>query len=221
LSTAALNVFHHVRPAGRNAFGGSAGLKGNGMAFKADILQRYHWPSHSIVEDLEFSTQLLLDDIIVHYNPEAVVLGEMPAQKEPVTTQRVRWEGGRLQILREYGLELLKKCVHKKRFVYFDGFMEIILPPLTILVSGQLILLFLACLFFQSLIFDAILCLLVSLVYVLSGMILRNAPVSIWLSFVGAPLFIIWKLFLYVTNLPWKDSKQWIRTKRHSEIRKR
>ena len=208
LSTAALNVSHYVRPAGRNAFGGSAGLKGNGMAFKPNILKRYNWPSSAVVEDHEFSTKLLLNDKIVHYNPEAIVLSEMSEKRGQAEEQGWGCEVARFQIIINYGLDLLKIFFRKKRFLYFDGFMELFIPSLTILFAAQITLLFLSCLFFHALIFDSILCLILTIFCVLSGMILCKASFSIWLALLGSPLYILWKLVCYTKSGCFQKAKQ-------------
>jgi len=69
LSEAAFAVSHHLRPLGRNCLGATAGLKGNGMAFAADLLLEKGWPAHSLVEDLEFALLLLEEGIRVQYLP--------------------------------------------------------------------------------------------------------------------------------------------------------
>ena len=119
LSMAALSLVHHLRPAGRNALGASAGLKGNGMAFKTTLLQRMGWPCNSIVEDIELGLYLLEQDRKVHYNPDAIVYGEMPVQRAQAEPQRRRWESGRLELLRLHGMQLLKSFykVHMTNFL--------------------------------------------------------------------------------------------------------
>jgi 1,2-diacylglycerol 3-beta-glucosyltransferase len=113
---AALLAFHHVRPAGRNRLGGSAGLKGNGMAFRTAILGKYGWPAHSVVEDLEFGALLLLDGILVHFNPDAIVRAEMAATRKQAESQRKRWEGGRLEILGRLAPSLLRAWIARRQF---------------------------------------------------------------------------------------------------------
>ncbi len=198
LCTAALNVFNHVRPAGRNAFGGSAGLRGNGVAFKPNVFKSYHWPPNFVLEDLEFSTELILKDMIVHYNPDAIALGWMFEDEEKARLQRVGHKDGRFRTISKYGPELLKRFYKERKFLYFDGFMELFMPSLTMLFAAQVLLLFLACLFFQGIVFDSILCLFFTAIYVLSGMILCKAPLSVWLAFLGTPLYILKRLIFYV-----------------------
>ncbi|MCB0031053.1 MAG: glycosyltransferase, partial [Anaerolineales bacterium] len=54
----ALAVLHYLRPLGRLLLGGSAGLKGNGMLFRADLMQQHEWTAH-LTEDIEFHMSLI------------------------------------------------------------------------------------------------------------------------------------------------------------------
>lgn len=222
LSSAALNVFHHVRPAGRNRWGGTAGLKGNGMAFRTEILRNYGWPAYSIVEDIEFSMMLLQDGILVHYNPDAIVYGEMATEKKQAETQRKRWEGGRFEVFKKYGPPLLKSWFkEKKQIAYLDGFMELFTPPLSLLVLGQLLFFFLALVMYHGFISLSVYCLLGTVFYVFSGQILRRAPAYVWQCLFKAPFFILWKIPIYLKIVKKKDSGIWERTQRKSELEKK
>lgn len=218
LMEAALCVFHHVRPAGRNRLGGSAGLKGNGMAFRAEILARQGWPAHSVVEDLELGTSLLLDGVLVHYNPDAVVRAEMAATRKQAESQRKRWEGGRLEIFRKYAPSLVRAWLVHRQVRYFDGFMELLIPPLSVLMLA------LAAVFPASLLGASKWVPLLGFsfaglaFYVLSGLALRRAPAVIWLYLAAAPFFIFWKVLLYLKMMRGRGSREWVRTQRKSEM---
>lgn len=222
LSSAALNVFHHVRPAGRNRIGGTAGLKGNGMAFRTDILKSYGWPAYSIVEDIEFSMILLQDGILVHYNPDAIVYGEMATEKKQAETQRKRWEGGRFEVFKKYGLPLLRMCFKdKKRVQYLDGFMELFTPPLSLLVMGQLLFFVVSAFMYPALFALSVYCLLGTVFYVFSGLILKKASFYVWKCLFSAPFFILWKIPIYLKIMKKGDQNTWERTQRKSELEKK
>jgi cellulose synthase/poly-beta-1,6-N-acetylglucosamine synthase-like glycosyltransferase len=216
LSTVALNVFHHLRPAGRNRLGASAGLKGNGMAFKMSLIKKHGWPAHSIVEDLEFSLMLLDDGIIVHYNPGAIVYGEMAVGQKESESQRRRWEGGRFQIFKKYSPQLIRGVFLKQRLYYLDAFMDIFTAPLSLLVLGQMGLLSVSIIFYPHITFFICLSIAVTIFYIISGQILRKAPLKIWIYFFAAPLFIVSKIPAYFSR--GKDKNLWERTKRKAEI---
>ncbi len=101
--TAALQLtsYNGVRPAGRDALGWSAGLFGNGFALTRQTIQQVPYRCHSIIEDLEYHQRLQAASIRVRFADAAVVWAEMPQTRRQLATQRVRWERGRLQLMRQ------------------------------------------------------------------------------------------------------------------------
>ncbi|GAB6145662.1 glycosyltransferase family 2 protein [Desulfocicer niacini] len=219
LSAAALSVFHHIRPAGRNVIHATAGLKGNGMAFKTQVMEKFGWPAFSIVEDIEFSLHLLLENILVHYNPHAIVYGEMASKSQQAQTQRKRWEGGRMQLLKQYSAPLLGAFIEHPKIMFLDAFMELFTPPLSLVVAGQVLLFLLSWLFYPHTTLVWGLCLYATVFYVFSGLILKKAPFYVWRSLFCAPFFILWKIPVYVKLLGKKGIPGWERTQRASEIK--
>ncbi len=141
LRYAALAVLHYLRPQGRMVLGGSAGLKGNGMVFTADLIKQHEW-SASITEDIEFHMNLILDGERVMFAPDAVVEAEMPNSLEDSETQNERWEQGRVEMMKTYVPKLLKgsaKAVTHGKFgrayLLFDATMEHLIPPFSILAA--------------------------------------------------------------------------------------
>ena len=59
LRFAALAAVHYLRPLGRARLGLSCGLKGNGMAFLAPVLDRYGWEWFTLAEDVELHLALV------------------------------------------------------------------------------------------------------------------------------------------------------------------
>ena len=218
LIDAAFNVFNHLRMAGSFKLSGTAVLKGNGMAFRTSLLQRYGWPCHSIVEDIEFTLRLLQDNISVHYNPDAVIRSEMVTSASSASTQRSRWEGGRFMLVRKMSGPPLKLFVSTGNTRYLYALAELATPPLSLLVmlftaatAGAFLALkgtwlMLAASFW-----------LILTLYVISGQIQRRAPLSTWLYLAAAPLYILWKIPLYIAMLVHKKSNAWIRTAREPQ----
>ena len=217
LIDAAFNVFNHLRMAGSFKLSGTAVLKGNGMAFRTRLLQQYGWPCHSIVEDMEFTLQLLQDGISVHYNPDAVIRSEMVTSGKSASTQRSRWEGGRFMLVQKMSGPLLKLFVSTGSTRYLYALAELATPPLSLLVmlfaaatAGSLLALKGAWLMLAASY------LLILTVYVTSGQIQRHAPLSTWLYLAAAPLYVLWKIPLYVAMMLHKKSDEWVRTARES-----
>ena len=216
LIDAAFNVFNHLRMAGSFRMSGSAILRGNGMGFRTELLRHYGWPSHSIVEDIEFTLLLLKDGINVHYNPDAVIRSEMVTSGKNASSQRNRWEGGRFMLVKKMSLPLFKLFKESHDFRYLYAFAELAIPPLSILVmlftlatAGSILLDTVWQVLAAS--FWTILCL-----YLASGQIQRKAPLSTWLYLATAPLYVLWKIPIYLGMMLKKKTNDWVRTTREA-----
>jgi cellulose synthase/poly-beta-1,6-N-acetylglucosamine synthase-like glycosyltransferase len=218
LTWAGFALINGLRPAGRTHWGGTADIKGSGMAFRSEVLLSYGWPAYSIVEDIEFSLRLLLDGILVHFNPDAAVISEMPTTKAQAEPQRRRWEGGRLQTVRTYAPPLLRAFARSPRWRFLDMLLELCVPPLSLLVFMEL-----ACMIAAAFVswpyfamfasFFAVTCL-----YVITGLRQRNAPREVWLGLLAVPLFLLWKIPFYLRLFTGKKQEEWERTKRLAEV---
>ena len=217
LSDAAFNIFCHLRMAGSIKLSGTAVLKGNGMAFKTDLLKNYGWPCHSVVEDMEFTLRLLEDGITVSYNPDAVIRSEMVTSGKSASSQRNRWEGGRFMLVKMMTLPLLTLFAKTGNTRYLYALAELATPPLSLLV--MLFSLATACTFLVlngTWLYLAASFWLILVFYVISGQIQRRAPLSTWLYLAAAPLYILWKIPLYAAMMVRKKSTDWVRTTRES-----
>ncbi|OIO59781.1 MAG: glycosyl hydrolase [Verrucomicrobia bacterium CG_4_10_14_3_um_filter_43_23] len=218
LSVIAFDLVNYIRLKGRNFLGGTAGPKGNGVGFSKEVVLKSGWPAKSIVEDLEFSLLLLDEGVKVQFNPLAKVYSEMAVFMSQAQAQRMRWEGGRWHLIRSECFVLLKKFICSGKWAYLEAWLDLLFPPLTIwllLNFGLLILAFIASSFAVKIFLTA---LIVSGFYVLSGLILRRAPLHVWGHLFVAPVFILWKIPLYFKILFGKVGHKWERTQRKSEF---
>lgn len=218
LRYAALAVLHYLRPQGRMALGGSAGLKGNGMVFAADLLRRHEW-SASLTEDIEYHMQLLLAGERVTFAPDAVVWAEMPDSLAGSQTQNARWEQGRLEMARQYAPTLLRRAARERNFTLFDAAMEQIIPPFSVLVAlsglGAATAVFQAKAYRPLALFLGLFTLVGQAVYLLVGLRLARAPRAVYRALLGVPRFLLWKLRLYLGVLSGDKEESWVRTGRN------
>jgi 1,2-diacylglycerol 3-beta-glucosyltransferase len=126
----AFTGFHDVRSTGRERFGVSCGLRGNGMAFSVEALRRVPHTAFSIVEDLEYGIALGKSGIRVAYAHDAWVQGLMPSEAKASETQRSRWEGGRRLIRSTHGRPLVSGALRKQDKVLADLAADVYVPPL-------------------------------------------------------------------------------------------
>ncbi|ANT64914.1 glycosyltransferase family 2 protein [Prosthecochloris sp. CIB 2401] len=214
LIDAAFNVFNHLRLAASSVLTGSASLKGNGMAFKISVLEQYGWPCHSIVEDLEFTLRLLQDGIPVEYNPDAVITSEMVTTSKNATSQRSRWEGGRFGLVKSMTAPLLRQFISTGRIKFLYAWADLALPPL-----GLLVLLFIpgtiaGILLGKFWVWVSASYWMITLWYFIAGQIQRKAPLATWLSLFAAPLYVLWKIPIYLKMAVRKKGEEWVRTTR-------
>jgi 1,2-diacylglycerol 3-beta-glucosyltransferase len=215
LRAVALASLNYLRPQGRQTLGGSTVLKGNGMVFAAEIARRYEWPV-SLTEDIEYHTALILGGERVMFAPDAVVWAEMPATLKAAQSQNARWERGRLQMVRQYVPRLLGAAARRRSLLLLDAAVEQIIPPLSVVAAGSLLSVVLAALAGSPAAVVLSLFAMIGLcVYVLAGLVLASVPRRVYQSLLYVPVFVLWKLGLYLRVLARPGGEEWVRTARN------
>ncbi len=216
-------LYNYVRPLGRKVLGCSAGLRGNGMCFAAETLRRVPWDAYSRAEDLEYGLRLLLNGIKVVFAPEAGVLATMPADARNAETQRARWEGGRLPIVRRYAGPLAIGALSRPSFVLLDALIDLITPPLVNLMG---LALFLGVVSTAGWIAGvsgmgllSLLCyasIAAGLLHVIIGLNAAGADRTLFAALLHIPRYVLWKFMLYAKLVRAGKTKEWVRTTRES-----
>ena len=221
----ALAMFHQVRSIGRERLGVSAGLRGNGMCFRASLLREVPHDAFSLVEDLEYGIRLGRAGHRVAYAWEADVLGEMVSGEQASRSQRARWEHGRAQMVKQFGVPLLSEALAKRSLLLFDLAMDVLVPPLSRLVLAAVgglvassVLLFftgagaLAASLFGSALSGVGL-------YVFAGWLHSKTGLRGLFDLAFAPVYVAWKLTLAFRGRGTKKPGEWVRTTREGETR--
>jgi cellulose synthase/poly-beta-1,6-N-acetylglucosamine synthase-like glycosyltransferase len=129
-----------VRARGRDRLGLSSGIFGNGFAMRKEVLDNVEYDAHSIVEDMEFHLALVDHGYRVRFIREAVVLGDMPLSAKTAENQHSRWEGGRIRLLSDWGIPLLRKVL-RGNLRLAEPLTDLLGLPLALEVFSLLILL--------------------------------------------------------------------------------
>lgn len=213
LMALAFQAFNVIRPRGRGHLGLSCGIFGNGFAVHRSVLQQIPYGAHSVVEDLEYHIALVQTGIRVEFVDNASVRGEMPISAKGSSTQRARWEGGRILIMRQWAPKLLSEIL-RGRVRLIEPLFDLLGLPLALEVTLLLV---------SVLMPFAWLRLYVAGAFAVIGLHLLAAAAS-GPNFFGAlkvlltaPAYIAWKLCM----LPaiWRTSRanaMWVRTERDS-----
>jgi cellulose synthase/poly-beta-1,6-N-acetylglucosamine synthase-like glycosyltransferase len=139
LTSIAFQGFNIVRPRGRERLGLSVGIFGNGFGLRREALQRVPYQADSVVEDLEYHIQLVMAGSRVRLLEEASVYGEMPQGGKGSETQRARWEGGRLLMMRSLPGRLIRGIL-RGNLRLFDPLLDVLGLPLALEVLCLLVL---------------------------------------------------------------------------------
>ena len=207
----ALRAFNLVRPKGRSRLGYSAGILGNGFAVSAKTLERVPYTADSVVEDLEYHLRLVEQGIRVQFLESTTVRGAMPGTQSGSVTQRARWEGGRLRMLRERGAEVARGWLSGNRALF-----EVLLELLTLPLAYHSLLLC-AALLIPSTAGRAIALtgIAVLLAHLLTAIGHGSNPRRDLSAILSVPLYLLWKLRQIPATLRASSSRAaWVRTNR-------
>lgn len=217
-------LYNYVRPLARRALGYPAGLRGNGMCFSVDVLDRIPWDAYSLTEDLEYGLKLLLEDVDIVFAPEAIGYNVVPEQAENAESQRERWEMGRLPVLRKYYGRLLREAVRRRSFKILDSLIDLVTPPVVnmLMFSFLMVVINLSAWWMglqSSLYFFWIWAgvIVLGLFHALFGLHVAGADRTMYRSLFYVPRYALWKIGVYFKVLVLEGrTSEWVRTSRES-----
>jgi cellulose synthase/poly-beta-1,6-N-acetylglucosamine synthase-like glycosyltransferase len=215
LMAIALGSIHKVRSRARERMGLSCGIRGNGWCVTHALLEKVPYRCFSLTEDVEFGIDLGLAGYRVTYCDESHVNGEMVTSGNAARSQRQRWEGGRIGLIREKVPALLHQAVARRSLVCLDLAFDLLVLPLSYVLVNVLGIIMLGALnpdgWRSVLLAVGFTNLLALAVYVCRGWMLSEIGiVGIW-DLLRVPGFLFWKL-LFIRFQP--KTSTWIRTKR-------
>ena len=214
LMTVALYAFNVLRPRGRERLGLSVGIYGNGFGMSAATLRAVPYDASSVVEDLEYHLRLVAAGKRVQFVEDTCVRALMPTATDGATTQRTRWEGGRLRMLIDRAPSLFL-AASRGDWKMIEPLLDLLLMPLAFHVVLLLPLLLIPHPWIWG--------------YGLFGLGLVGCHVLVAIRVGGgtfgdvlalatAPFYIIWKLTLVkaLRRNAQRDAS-WVRTERESQ----
>lgn len=223
LSALAVIIRNRVRPTGLRVIGVPCLLTGSGMAFPWDVFSSVDLGGGNIVEDMQIGVDVVIAGGLTTYCSDARVTSQFPSAMPDALEQRRRWEHGHLRTLLSQAPRLLAVGVRRcsPRLIWFA--MHLSVPPLAALAA------LLACIGVAS----ALACtwgdsMNQPLVLSLAGIAaLALGTILAWIRYgrgliaagtlVAAPLYIAWKMPLYVAFALRKGQRVWVRTKRDND----
>ncbi len=200
-----------LRPAGKTALGLSCSISGNGFCISSQTLIKVPYLAHSIVEDIEYHLHLLAEDIKVVFTDRTSAPSQMPVTAAASKSQRVRWEQGRMLMIKKHAGPLLRRTLSGD-WNAFEGLLDVLTPPASLIVLPLAAALLLG---------DSTVRLLALLMFVLLG---GHYLLASWRygSLLGLfrvalflPWYITWKTYVVLVSLIKRQHSGWVRTSRH------
>jgi cellulose synthase/poly-beta-1,6-N-acetylglucosamine synthase-like glycosyltransferase len=212
LMNVAFLAFNVLRPRGRERLGLSTGVCGNGFGLTARTLRAVPWRADSVVEDLEYHLMLVRAGRRVRFVEGAAVGAEMPTGSGTARSQRARWEGGRLRILRREGPALLREATVGGRGRLWEPLLDLLTLPLG---YHALLLAAAALAPFPPVRWLGLGGLAVLALHVLAGLAVGGGGVRDLLALLQAPGYVAWKLRGVADTLRTARGRaRWVRTGR-------
>jgi hypothetical protein len=153
--------------------------------------------------------------------PAALVSADLPQSDQAATSQRTRWEHGRIQVFTTYVPLLLKQALAQRRLDLAIMALDLAIPPLTLLVAmwaAVAIASAAAAVLTQAWVGAQL--------SAMSGLCLAIAVLGSWIRFGQAdisigqlltvPLYMLWKVPIYLKFLT-KPQQAWVRTDRDAK----
>jgi cellulose synthase/poly-beta-1,6-N-acetylglucosamine synthase-like glycosyltransferase len=211
LMNVAFMAFNVLRARARQRMGLSVGIFGNGFGLSRATLEAVPYDAHSLVEDLEYHLQLVRAGRKIVFADGARVCAEMPAGGRGASTQRARWEGGRLRTAIQ-NLPGLLAGVASGKSRLLEPLLELLLLPLAFHVT---LLGLTALMPFSIARIYALFALALVALHVVVGILVGGGDWRDFAALLSAPFYVAWKLAVLPKTLnSARRAAPWVRTDR-------
>jgi glycosyltransferase involved in cell wall biosynthesis len=219
ISAFAFTVRNRVRPRGLARAGLPCQLMGTGMAIPFDQFVGGSVAGSHLVEDMVLGLVLAEQGAAPLYADDAHVVSEQPDDPKTSLGQRSRWEQGHLRTLVEHGPKLLWRGLRDRSIATVALALDLLVPPLallSLLTFGYGAVVLAGCVAYGlrwwaywAVIDVGLLIGAVGLAWALEGRSLLKPH-----QFLLVPLYVTWKLPMYVALALRRGQKSWERTQR-------
>jgi cellulose synthase/poly-beta-1,6-N-acetylglucosamine synthase-like glycosyltransferase len=216
----AILLRNRVRPRGLRRLKLPCHLTGSGMAFPWHLLRDAPDTGSMLVEDLVMGIEIALQGHPAESCPAVHVSSDLPPGRAAGLRQRRRWEHGQLHTLVTYAPRLISVGLAERRMSLIGLGLDLLVPPLALLVilQGAMLALALAAASVSGI------SIVPATLAAASLFVVGSAVIISWMAFgrqtlafrhlVLVPLYLLWKVPLYVTLLLKGKQKSWERTDR-------
>jgi cellulose synthase/poly-beta-1,6-N-acetylglucosamine synthase-like glycosyltransferase len=223
VSALATLLRNRVRPRGLRRLGLPCHLTGSGMAFPWRVLREAPAMGANLVEDLVLGIELALRGTPAQSCAEVRISSDLPRGEAANLGQRRRWEHGQLHTLASYAPRLIGKGIAGRRLDLLGLGLDLAVPPLALLVMMQVAMLLVS----GSARWIGVASFEAFGLALLAVACLSGAVAAAWIGFgrqvlplcqvLFVPLYLLWKVPLYLGLARGKKQAVWERTARDGE----
>ena len=190
-------------------------LRGNGMCFAREIVEKFPWSAFSIVEDTEYGLLLINNGIRIHFAAEIGVYACQPETLQQAFAQRVRWASGNATLTKGRAVKLILSGFAIRRYALIDLGLSLIAGSRPLLLLANLALLGLS-LVFASPAYDcwASSLLLAQILYIGLGVALNGFSLLKMGRLMLSPFYLAWLCLVSLLGLVGFHKNQWNRAAR-------
>ncbi|MCC6236394.1 MAG: glycosyltransferase [Dehalococcoidia bacterium] len=208
----ALALVHWARPLGAARLGLGATLKGNGMAFRWEVVQ-HGFAGSGITEDAALTLELVRRRIPITFEPTALVTGLMAGDYDAASTQDQRWEGGRFALARR-AYATAARALLRGDIAGAGSALEVGAPPLSLVGGAAVVAMAASALGGRATLPVAAASVLSLVGYVFVGFAAARVSRGDLGALLGVPRFLIHKAAVYLRLLKSGAPQDWVRTER-------
>ncbi|MEA3335288.1 MAG: glycosyltransferase family 2 protein [Chloroflexota bacterium] len=221
LADADMKLNNRIRNQAKENLGLSARLMGDAMVFRRGILDEQSWiGAESLAEDRDFGIFLVTQGVRIRFAPDAVSEGQAVTAWADATPQRMRWYGGAFDLQKRYLGKLGSLVVSEGNLDALDKFLELALPPFSLIAIGCVTLLLVQGLLLMLglpitgwIVATALLTLL-AILFPFLGLAMTGAPRHAYKAMIAGPFYVLWRVWIGLVVRVRHGSVSWVRTKR-------
>ncbi|MEM7758190.1 MAG: glycosyltransferase family 2 protein [Cyanobacteria bacterium P01_A01_bin.40] len=218
ISMFSIKVKNLVRLLGLNRLGWHSLLTGSGMAFPWSLINQVSLAGSKTTDDMQLTVDLALAGSTPVFCEQALVIGRLMKDQD-AQSQRSRWEHGHLEMIGVEVPRLLKAFVATGRLAALGLALDILIPPLSLLVMAWMTTMIVVSL---AVIFSDV-ALASLLITTTAGGFLFSGVFFAWVKFgrsdlplgnlIAIPFYILGKIPIYLRFLT-KPQSRWLKTER-------
>lgn len=197
-------------------------LRGTGMMFAHQVLEKIPWAAFSETEDIEYGIELLRSGYRVSFLGESGVSSPFPVTIEQLNVQRSRWAQGNMGFGKRQALKLMLKGIASRNLRLIDAGLTflviskplvlatVILTALVAWVTSIVSPTLLGAVLFMS----SIMLMVLIVLYFLIGILSFGVTTQRVKYLLGSPIAIAKLILISVRGLLSKSNEEWKRTPR-------